>query len=68
MNASPLGPGRHGSIVRALNQLRNLRDIIQSIIGSGREAGVDYTLLEAQSYLDQAIASLSEAEKQSRQR
>jgi hypothetical protein len=68
MNAPPSSQNRHLLILQTLNQLRLLHDVVQGMVGSGREEGVDHVLLEAQSYLREATSSLSKAEQLTRQK
>ena len=58
----------HVSVFQTKNQLAQLADTVQRIIGGGRDQALDYALLEAHSYLKQALSSLEKAEQLSKQK
>jgi len=58
----------HVSVLQTKNQLAQLADTVQQLIGSGCDHSLDYALLEAHSYLKQALSSLEKAEQLSKQK
>jgi hypothetical protein len=49
-----------------MNDLRQFLDPIGGVVGRSRDAGVNGALIEAQSFLKEAVASLSRAAQLSR--
>ncbi len=62
MNAPQRSSDPHLAIVQLLNDLRLFLDPVSDVIERSRDAGVNGALIEAQSFLKEAVASLSRAE------
>jgi hypothetical protein len=62
MNAPQRSSDPHLAIVQLLNDLRQFLDHVSDVIERSRDAGVNGALIEAQSFLKEAVASLSRAE------
>lgn len=61
MNAPQRSSDPHIAIVQLMNDLRQFLDPIGDVVGRSRDAGVNGALIEAQSFLKEAVASLSRA-------
>jgi len=66
MNTPGRGSDSYLAIVQLLNDLRQFLDPVSAVIGRSRDAGVNGALIETQSFLKEAVASLSRAEQLSK--
>jgi hypothetical protein len=66
VNAPERSPDPHLAIVQVLNELRQLLGPVSELVGRSRDAAVNGALFVAQSFLKEALASLSSAEQLSK--
>lgn len=66
MNAPQRSSDPHLAIVQLLNDSRQFLHHFSDVIGRSHDAGLNGALIEAQSFLKEAVASLSKAEQLSR--
>jgi hypothetical protein len=66
MTAPQRSQDPHLAIVQLLNDLRQSLGPISDAVGRSRDAAVNGALIEAQSFLKEAVASLSRAEQLSK--